>query len=50
VKNWFQRLPFKCNLQRYYTVGQVAEAEVMYTALREVEVYDQPALWWGSAR
>ena len=28
-----------------WAVGRVGEAEVMYTALREVEVYDQPALW-----
>lgn len=28
-----------------WAVGQVAEAEILYTALRASAVYDQPALW-----
>ena len=36
MKNWFQSLPFKCNLHRYKT-GQVDEAEMKERQARAMQ-------------
>jgi hypothetical protein len=42
VKNWFQNLPFKCNLQRY------TAADVLTWRGNFAKLLATP--WWGSAR
>jgi hypothetical protein len=43
VKNRFQNLPFKCNLQRYF------EVELDAADLKD-NLEDTGAPWWGAAR